>query len=213
MVYKNVETTCFLSNINFEAYLQFLICKISFLLFLSQLLIKMSSLSLDASIRTCRVDTGEATRIESDRFLNPNNMICIPWNGTNNKGQQVCADSFYTKRRGCNSAMDRVSVENDLRPQYADYIGLNIAGLKGKMYGTKMSQYDSDGANKYDQSRHKYTGSFGNQFQSSNIGSCGINSYNNAMAQMAQANRQTASANNGRHASHQKRQLSGTYGY
>ena len=52
----------------------------------------MSSLSLNASIRTCKVEAGEAVRIESDRFLNPNNMVCIPWNGYNNKGQAVCAD-------------------------------------------------------------------------------------------------------------------------
>ena len=84
----------------------------------------MSSLSLDASIRTCKVISGEASRIESDRFLNPNNMVCIPWTGYNLTGQQVCADSFYTKTPGCNSALDRVSVENTLRPQYGEYINL-----------------------------------------------------------------------------------------
>ena len=172
----------------------------------------MSSLSLDASIRTCRVEAGEATRIQSDRFLNPHNMVCIPWGGHNIKGQKVCHDSFYTKTPGCNSAEDRVSVENALRPEYAAYINFNMAGLKGDMYGNQTSWQDSGDATKYDQSRYKYTGSFGNQFQASNIGSCGINSYSKAMAQMAQDNRQAAYANNS-YDSNQKRQYSGNNGY
>ena len=78
----------------------------------------MSNLSLQKSIRTCKVETGWANRIESDRFLNPNVMVCPLWNGMNLKGQAVCPDSFVTKSRGCNSAKDRVVVENDLRPDY-----------------------------------------------------------------------------------------------
>lgn len=47
------------------------------------------SISLEKSVRTCSVNTGEANRIQSDRFFNPQNMVCIPWNGLNNKGQEV----------------------------------------------------------------------------------------------------------------------------
>ena len=36
-------------------------------------------------------------------------------------GRRVCPDSFYTKSAGCNSAEDRVVVENNLRPQYAEF--------------------------------------------------------------------------------------------
>ena len=153
------------------------------------------SISIDASIRTCKVETGEAQRIESDRFLNPNNMVCVPWNGYNSKGQSVCADSFYTKTPGCNSADDRVHVENDLRPNYAAYINLNMQGLQGDIYGNKLSNQEADSANKWQQSRHDITGSFGNQFKSSNYQSCGINSYEKAMAHIQQANRQAAMAN------------------
>jgi hypothetical protein len=157
----------------------------------------MSSLSLDASIRTCKVETGEAIRIESDRFLNPNNMVCIPWNGYNNKGQAVCADSFYTKTPGCASAMDRVGVENHLRPDYATYINLNTAGIQGDIYGSNATSWgDAGDANKYATSRHKITGSYGNQFQSTNYQTCGLNSYEKAMAQTQQANRQASFANN-----------------
>jgi len=156
----------------------------------------MSSLSLNASIRTCRVEAGEAVRIESDRFLNPNNMVCIPWNGYNNKGQAVCADSWYTKTPGCRSAMDRVGVENHLRPDYATYINLNTAGIDGDIYGNPTAWEKSGQANLYSESRDKLTGSFGNQWQSTNYGSCGMNAYENAMAQVSQSNRHASFANN-----------------
>ena len=82
----------------------------------------MSSISLEGSIRTCKVDTGYANKVESDRFLNPENMVCPIWNGVDLTGRRVCPDSFYTKSAGCNSAEDRVVVENNLRPQYAEYV-------------------------------------------------------------------------------------------
>ena len=156
----------------------------------------MSSLSLDASIRTCKVETGQATRIQSDRFQNPNNIVCVPWNGYNLKGQAVCADSFYTKTPGCNSALDRVSVESDLRPDYAAYINLNMAGLQGDIYGNQMAWDKSGSANAWEDSRNKITGNYGNQFQSTNYQTCGLNSYERAMAQTQQANRGAAYANN-----------------
>jgi hypothetical protein len=156
----------------------------------------MSSLSLDASIRTCKVEAGEASRIESDRFLNPNNMICIPWSGQNNKGQTVCADSYYTKRRGCNSALDRVGVENHLRPDYATYINLNVAGLKGDIYGNQTAWDKSGSSNSWEHDRNKLTGNFGGQFQATNYQTCGLNSYEKAMAQVSQNNRGLSYANN-----------------
>lgn len=95
------------------------------------------SISLDSAIRTCKVNVGWATREESDRFLNPNNMMCPLWNGIDSTGRQVCPDSFVTKSRGCNSATDRVVVENNVsRPQYMEYITLNAAGVNGNIYGS-----------------------------------------------------------------------------
>lgn len=156
----------------------------------------MSSLSLEASIRTCKVDAGEASRIESDRFLNPNYMVCPMWNGYNNKGQKVCADSQYTKSGGCNSALDRVSVENHLRPNYAAYVNLNVDGIQGDIYGNPTAWEESGNANKWSDSRNQITGQFGNQWQSSNYQTCGLNAYENAMAQIAQSNRGAAYSNN-----------------
>ncbi len=82
----------------------------------------MAGTYLESSIRTCKVDTGYAARILSDRFLNPKNLVCPVWNGLDSAGRVVCPDSFYTKRAGCNSAEDRIGVENNQRPQYMQYI-------------------------------------------------------------------------------------------
>jgi len=90
----------------------------------------MSSLSLNAALRVCKVDVGYADKVNSDRFLNPNNMLCPLWNGLDVAGRPVCPDSFNTKSAGCNSALDRVMVENDVfRPKYTEYITLNASGI------------------------------------------------------------------------------------
>jgi hypothetical protein len=96
--------------------------------------------SLESSIRTCKVDVAYANKMESDRFLNPSNAMCPRWTGKDLMGRKVCANSFKTKSAGCNSAVDRVHVENDLRPQYSEYINLSTMGLKGKIYNDPSLQ-------------------------------------------------------------------------
>lgn len=93
------------------------------------------SISLEASIRTCKVDQGWASRVESDRFLNPNLMVCPTWNGVDQYGRFVQPDSYFTKNAGCQSAEDRVLVENALRPMYAEYVTLDASGLAGAWDG------------------------------------------------------------------------------
>ena len=44
-------------------------------------------------------------------------MVCPLWNGVDTTGRTVCEYSYWTKNAGCNSATDRVIIENDLRPQ------------------------------------------------------------------------------------------------
>ena len=94
------------------------------------------SVSLESALRTCKVNTAWATRIESDRFFNPNNLVCPIWNGMDGTGREVCKDSYYNKSAGCNSATDRVNVENDIsRPHYMEYITLSANGIAGDIYG------------------------------------------------------------------------------
>lgn len=89
-----------------------------------------SALSLNASLKTCKVEQGYANRIQSDRFENPELMVCPVWSGFDNANRAVCMDSFYTKSPGCNSPLDRVDVENYLRPNYMEYINLDAMGFR-----------------------------------------------------------------------------------
>lgn len=159
-----------------------------------------SNISLTASTRTCTVDTANANRIQSDRFENPNAMVCIAWNGVDLTGREAAPDSWWTKTAGCDSAEDRVLVENDLRPKYFNYITLGAQGLDGQIYGNVDAQMESDQRQAYIQSRSKITGKYGDTDFSRNLndaGSCSINSYEKAMAQMAQMQRSQAKLNSG----------------
>lgn len=92
----------------------------------------MSYLSLQGSIRGCNVDAGWASKLQSDRFLNPNQMMCPVWTGVDTAGRGVDSEyGFYTKNQGCNSALDRVVVENDQRPKYMEYVTLDARGIRG----------------------------------------------------------------------------------
>ena len=102
-----------------------------------------NAMSLEKSVRSCSVNVGESNRIQSDRFFNPSNMVCIPWNGLNNKGQLVSPDSFYTKTPGCDSAEDRVMVENAQRPNYMSYVTLGAQGIQGNIYGNMDAQVNA----------------------------------------------------------------------
>lgn len=101
-------------------------------------------ISLEGALRTCKVDTAWANRIQSDRFENPELMVCPLWNGYDNSGRPVSADSFYTKTAGCNTPEDRVYVENALRPQYFQYVNLDAEGLGGNIYDTKNNMFHTD---------------------------------------------------------------------
>ena len=165
------------------------------------------SISLESAIRTCKVNTAYAQKIESDRFLNSSNLLCPVWNGLNSKGQSVCPDSFMTKSAGCNSAEDRVVVENNVaRPQYMEYITLNVQGIDGNIYSGGNA--DSQLRAKDVESFNNHTGNFGEQFGSQVRTGCGINAYQQAMAQQNTAQRGSQALQEGFRA-HQYRQDSG----
>jgi len=153
------------------------------------------SISLESAIRTCKVQTSNANKIESDRFLNPENMVCPIWGGVDTQGREVCPDSYYTKRAGCNSAEDRVVVENNQRPQYMEYINLSANGIDGSIYGNSMIYANEGLRTKAVQNAYTKTGSFGESFGSNVVGSCGVRPYKNAMQQMSNAARETQAVN------------------
>lgn len=124
----------------------------------------MANISLEGSIRTCKVDTAFANKLQSDRFMNPSNMLCPVWNGVDTTGRSVCPDSYWTKQGGCNSALDRVQVENDLRPQYMEYITLDAAGIRGGQQCPKNKvNADAKCARGKLNNVHLQTGQFGYQ--------------------------------------------------
>jgi hypothetical protein len=121
----------------------------------------MSSISLESAIRTCKVDTAWANRVQSDRFLNPENMICPTWTGLDFTGRTVCNHSFMHEKAGCNSADDRVEIENQLRPDYISYLNLDAKGIDGDIYKESL----------------QHTGQYGTDFQRHLVGKCPNTSY------------------------------------
>jgi hypothetical protein len=157
------------------------------------------------------VDASQAANIQSDRFLNASNMVCPVWNKLNTKGQYVCENSFVTKTAGCNSALDRVQIENSVtRPEYSAFLNLNVGGIEGDFYNS--GSVNSDEAREHERSRRNNGASFGNQFYSSNKGSCSLNAYEKGMAQISSANRQESFALNS-YQQNQYQQQSGSCGY
>ena len=104
----------------------------------------MSFTSISASIREPKVSAGMAANIDSDRYLNSGNAVCVPWSGYDSAGREVTANTYNTRSAGCNSAHDQVSTENYLRPNYSSYVNLNTEGIEGGMY----SQMETPLANK-----------------------------------------------------------------
>lgn len=144
----------------------------------------MANISLVGSIQTCKVDTGQADKIQSARFQDPNLMMCPVWNGFNTKGQRVCPDSFYTKREGCNTPMDRVAVENALRPQYAEYINLDAQGFRSdSMYADNMHWVNVGHQNASVKNIQENNPNFGLQFGHNTLQRCAPQQ-SQAMAQM-----------------------------
>lgn len=119
----------------------------------------MAYVSLEGSLRTCKVDVAWANRMESDRFFNPNAAVCPTWNGVDTTGRPACMDSFATKRAGCHSATDRVSVENDLRPKYMQYVTLNAAGIRGDRECAECGDVKCNAEQR--KAAHAQTGQFG----------------------------------------------------
>ncbi len=155
--------------------------------------------SLDSSIRTCKIDPAYASKVQSDRFLNPGNMVCPIWNGYDSAGRPVCADSFDTKTAGCNSAEDRVFVENYQRPQYVEYVNLSAGGIDGEFYGQgppySMTTWDRMKSTSDLNSVNNVTGNYGLQFGSNVYPNCGVHQYARGMQQNQEALRKYSSYN------------------
>ena len=152
--------------------------------------------SLESSIRTCQVDTAWASRAQSDRFLNSNSLMCPTWTGRDLTGRNVCPDSFWTKSPGCNSSLDRVSVENHLRPSYYEYVTLNPQGVTGSMYGSGGCEGKAQSQNraKMLDGTRQVTGNFNSGFGSQLLGPCAAGDFGYASYQQQARENQSAGA-------------------
>lgn len=77
------------------------------------------------------VNTAWAERFQSDRFLNSNQMVCPVPNAVDFFGRNADPNSKMTKTAGCNSALDRVQIEDEQRPTAFSDNYLNPMGLQG----------------------------------------------------------------------------------
>jgi len=152
----------------------------------------MSLISLEGAINTCKVNTAWANRIQSDRFENPSLMTCPTWGGTDNAGRPVSADSYVTKTAGCNNALDRVDVENNLRPQYFEYVGLSAAGINGNIYDNNnmLQNQANQGSTFVENFIPKVAGHWAQSpTYGTNVTSCGHYPYETAQAQIRASRR------------------------
>lgn len=164
------------------------------------------SVSLQSSIRGCRVDAGWANRMQSSRFQSSSQLSCPAWNGVDASGRQVSPDTHNTKTAGCNSANDRIVVENALRPRYAEYVTLDAAGIRGE----SLSGNQSDIAER-SQRLHQMTGvtgNFGTQFGAQVNPSCGTYPYGDGARSERAMARSVGQMNEG-FKSHRMRRQSG----
>ena len=107
-------------------------------------------IGLENSIKTYKVDTAWSDRVHSDRFLNPSNMVCPTWNGLDSAGRPSAENGFFTKRAGCDSADDRVSVENHLRPNYIQFVNLSAKGYDNdNLYNSQLPGHGNFGTDMY----------------------------------------------------------------
>lgn len=132
------------------------------------------NLSLESAIKTCKINAGYADKMYSDRYFNPSQMVCPAWTGYDLTGRSVCADTFNTKSAGCNSSLDRITVENRIaRPRYFEYVTLNTDGVEGNIYGSGTRGAQALAAKQEVDSANSYTGNFGIQFGSVLRSNCG----------------------------------------
>lgn len=96
------------------------------------------ALAISNNVLTTKVNVAAKEQLFSDRRQNPEEMTCPLWNGFDLSGRPVCNNSFLTKMEGCNTAEDRIFVENNLRPQYTNFITTNAAAIGGDgMYDSR----------------------------------------------------------------------------
>ena len=79
--------------------------------------------------RNGHVQTGNAARYQSERTFDNTVTICPPVYVNDSMGRSANIDTLYRKAAGCNSALERQCVENQLRSHQYDSVQLSSQGL------------------------------------------------------------------------------------
>ncbi len=77
------------------------------------------------------VNPAWASRFQSDRFLNSNEMICFPESRFDILGREAVPSTLMRKTAGCDTSSDRILVENEQRPKGYSTLGLSGYGISG----------------------------------------------------------------------------------
>lgn len=159
------------------------------------------------AVNAGKIDVGYASNLRTHRIQDPESQMCPVWNGQDLAGRQSSEYGFYTKVEGCNSPLDRIAVENVLRPQYTNYVTMNAAGIGGYIYdkvlpgdGTGFYTRDVHNADLEKRAAITGTGHFGLASPAESISSYDVRDYvaatngtlgNDMMAARSNMNRNT----------------------
>jgi hypothetical protein len=94
----------------------------------------MSNLSITAAVRTSKVNPGNAPEYHSMRLWDSSAQVCPTRANVSDSGVVgVARDSIdtYGQFNGCFSPLDRITVENALRPRYAVYLNADSIDTPG----------------------------------------------------------------------------------
>jgi len=148
----------------------------------------MNPVSLESAIRTCKVNSGEADRMFSDRYFNSNTMVCPVFGGLDSAGRPVNINSHNTLTAGCFSANDRIKVENSQRPKYYEFVNLDAYAINGQCADGSMGANASCGVQGQKET-YKMGGQFGTSVSQYVTPSCSSCSHTSSTV-----NKSTASA-------------------
>jgi hypothetical protein len=88
--------------------------------------IKMATFGLKAALNIPKVNTGNASRYQSQRALDSQQLVCPAPTTVDNAGRpELPYSGFSTRTAGCYSALDQTLNENNLRPQFSELVQLN----------------------------------------------------------------------------------------
>jgi len=82
----------------------------------------MSYISLSSAIKSSRVDPSRAVNVQSARFQSTCALSCPVKEKRDIYGRDVCIGTVNSKTQGCDTAVDRITIENQLRPNVYDYM-------------------------------------------------------------------------------------------